>query len=165
MARAARGHGVEIELDAGVHEVIVEGDRATGVILDNGETVRAKYVVSGVNPKLLYTRLVPSGALAPEFLERITRWRNGSGTFRMNVALSALPSFTALPGDGDHLTAGIILGPSLDYMDRAWQDARERGWSRRAHHSPFVRCADAFGSLCGWRRETLRQRNSRRQRL
>ena len=130
MARAARGHGVEIETDAGVREVIVEGDRAVGVILDNGETVRAKYIASGVNPKLLYTRLIPSGALAPKFLERITRWRNGSGTFRMNVALSALPSFTALPGDGDHLTAGIILGPSLGYMDRAWQDARNHGWSR-----------------------------------
>jgi len=130
MARAARGHGVDIELDAGVREVIVEGGRAVGVILDNGETIRAKYVVSGVNPKLLYTRLVPSGALAPEFLDRISHWRNGSGTFRMNVALSALPSFTALPGEGDHLTAGIILAPSLDYMDRAWQDAREHGWSR-----------------------------------
>jgi len=62
----------------------------------------------------------------PPFLERIKTWRNGSGTFRMNVALSALPSFTALPGDGDHLTAGIILAPSLDYMDRAWLDARHR---------------------------------------
>ena len=58
------------------------------------------------------------------------RWRNGSGTFRMNVALSALPSFTALPGDGDHLTAGIILAPSLGYMDRAYHDARAHGWSR-----------------------------------
>ena len=130
MARAARGHGAEIETEAGVREVIVEGGRAAGVILDNGETIRAKYVVSGVNPKLLYTRLVPSGALAPEFLERISRWRNGSGTFRMNVALNALPSFTALPGTGDHLTAGIILAPSLGYMDRAWQDARSHGWSR-----------------------------------
>jgi len=130
MARAARGHGVEIETDAGVREVIVEGDRAVGVILDNGATVRAKYIASGVNPKLLYTQLVPSGALAPKFLERMTRWRNGSGTFRMNVALSALPSFTALPGDGDHLTAGIILAPGLAYMDRAWQDARNHGWSR-----------------------------------
>ena len=130
MARAARGHGVEIETDAGVREVIVERDRAVGVILDDGETIRARYVASGVNPKLLYTRLVPSDALAPEFLDRITRWRNGSGTFRMNVALSALPSFTALPGMGDHLTAGIILAPSLPYMDRAWQDARTHGWSR-----------------------------------
>ena len=130
MARAARGHGAEIETEAGVREVIVEGGRAAGVILDNGKAVRAKYVVSGVNPKLLYTRLVPSGALAPEFLERIARWRNGSGTFRMNVALNTLPSFTALPGNGEHLTAGIILAPSLAYMDRAWQDARSHGWSR-----------------------------------
>src|SRR6478672_6488274 len=122
MARAARGHGAEIETEAGV--------RAAGVTLDNGAAIRAKYVVSGVNPKLLYTRLVPSGALAPEFLARIARWRNGSGTFRMNVALNALPSFTALPGAGDHLTAGIILAPSLGYMDRAWQDARSHGWSR-----------------------------------
>jgi phytoene dehydrogenase-like protein len=130
MARAARAHGAEIETEAGVREVIVERDRAVGVILDDGETIRAKYVVSSVNPKLFYTRLVPADALPPPFLERIKTWRNGSGTFRMNVALSALPSFTALPGDGDHLTAGIILGPSLGYMDRAWLDARQHGWSR-----------------------------------
>jgi phytoene dehydrogenase-like protein len=130
MARAARGHGAEIELDAGVREVIVENDRVGGVILDNGSTIRAKYVASGVNPKLLYTRLVPANALPVEFLERIGRWRNGSGTFRMNVALNALPSFTALPGTGDHLTAGIILAPSLAYMDRAYLDARNEGWSR-----------------------------------
>jgi phytoene dehydrogenase-like protein len=130
MASAARGHGAEIEVDAGVREVIVERGRAVGVILDNGETVRAKYVASSVNPKLLYTRLLAADALPPAFLARIKNWRNGSGTFRMNVALSALPSFTALPGAGDHLTAGIILGPSLGYMDRAWQDARAHGWSR-----------------------------------
>jgi phytoene dehydrogenase-like protein len=130
MASAARAHGAEIETEAGVREVIVERDRAVGVILDNGETIRAKYVVSNVNPKLLYTRLLPPDALPAPFLDRMKNWRNGSGTFRMNVALTALPSFTALPGDGDHLSAGIILGPSLDYMDRAWLDARQHGWSR-----------------------------------
>jgi phytoene dehydrogenase-like protein len=130
MARAARGHGAEIEIDAGVREVIVERDRAAGVILDNGETVRAKYVASSVNPKLLYTRLVPADALPAAFLARIRTWRNASGSFRINVALNALPSFAALPGEGDHLTAGIIIGPSLGYMDRAWQDARTHGWSR-----------------------------------
>ncbi len=130
MARAAAGHGVEITLDAGVREVIVERDRAVGVVLDTGETVRARYVASSVNPKLLYTRLLPSDALPADFLARIKHWRNGSGTFRMNVALSTLPSFTALPGPGDHLTAGIIIAPSLNYMDRAWQDARDHGWSR-----------------------------------
>ena len=130
MAKAARGHGVEIETEAGVREVIVERDRAVGVILDNGETVRAKYVASSVNPKLLYSRLVPAEALPADFLGRIKNWRNGSGTFRMNVALNALPSFTALPGEGDHLSAGIIIAPDLGYMDRAWQDARAHGWSR-----------------------------------
>jgi phytoene dehydrogenase-like protein len=130
MASAARAHGAEIETDAGVREVIVERDRVVGVILDNGETIRAKYVASNVNPKLLYTRLLPADALPTPFLDRIKTWRNGSGTFRINVALSALPSFTALPGDGDHLSAGIIIGPSLGYMDRAWLDARQHGWSR-----------------------------------
>jgi phytoene dehydrogenase-like protein len=130
MAKAARGHGAEIETDAGVREVIVERDRAVGVVLDNGETIRAKYVASSVNPKLLYTQLVPADALPGPFLDRIKNWRNGSGTFRMNVALNALPSFTPLPGAGDHLTAGIIIAPDLGYMDRAWQDARAHGWSR-----------------------------------
>jgi phytoene dehydrogenase-like protein len=130
MARAAGEHGVDIETEAGVREVMVERDRAVGVVLDNGETVRARYVASSVNPKLLYTRLVPADALPAEFLARIGNWRNGSGTFRINVALTTLPSFTALPGAGDHLTAGIILAPSLPYMDRAWQDARAHGWSR-----------------------------------
>ena len=130
MAKAARGHGVEIETEAGVREVIVERDRVVGVVLDNGQTVRAKYVASSVNPKLLYTRLLPANALPADFLGRIKNWRNGSGTFRMNVALNTLPSFSALPGAGDHLSAGIIIAPGLGYMDRAWQDARAHGWSR-----------------------------------
>jgi phytoene dehydrogenase-like protein len=122
---------VQIELDNGVREVLVENDKVVGVILDNGESIRAKYVASNVNPKLLYTRLMPADALPKPFLDRIRRWRNGSGTFRMNVALNALPSFTALPGNGDHLSAGIIIAPSLAYMDRAWLDAKQHGWSRQ----------------------------------
>jgi phytoene dehydrogenase-like protein len=130
MARAAGEHGATIKTGAGVREIIIERDRVAGVVLDDGRSIRARYVAASVNPKLLYTRLVPAGALAVPFLERIKTWRNGSGTFRMNVALSSLPSFTVLPGDGDHLTAGIIMAPSLGYMDRAWQDARQQGWSR-----------------------------------
>ncbi|UGV25772.1 NAD(P)/FAD-dependent oxidoreductase [Rhodopseudomonas boonkerdii] len=131
MAAAAQSHGVDIALGNGVREVLVERDRAVGVVLDNGESIRAKYVISNVNPKLLYTRLTPADALPKAFRARMTNWRGGSGTFRMNVALSALPSFTALPGTGDHLTAGIIVAPSLAYMDRAWLDARQDGWSKQ----------------------------------
>jgi len=132
MAKAARAHGVEIETDAPVREVIVERNRAAGVVLESGEAIRADAVAANVNPKLLYTRMVAADALPPDFLARMQRWRCGSGTFRMNLALSRLPSFSALPGaePGDHHTAGIILAPSLAYMDRAYQDARERGWSR-----------------------------------
>ncbi len=130
MAASARSHGAEIETDASVHELIVERDQVIGVTLDNGETVRAEYIVSSVNPKLLYTKLIAPDALPKPFLSRISNWKNGSGSFRMNVALSTLPSFTALPGNGDHLTSGIILAPSLDYMDRAWLDAKQYGWSR-----------------------------------
>src|SRR3989440_350422 len=130
MANAAAAHGVEIRLSAPIAKVIVERDRAVGVATERGEEIRARAVVSNLNPKLLYLRLIDADALPAAFLDRIRHWRNASGTFRINVALSALPSFTALPGAGDHLTAGIIIGPSLGYMDRAWQDARTHGWSR-----------------------------------
>jgi phytoene dehydrogenase-like protein len=102
------------------------------VVLADGRVIRAARVAANVNPKLLYTAMVPSGALDPEFLRRMQHWRCGSGTFRMNVALSRLPSFTAMPGSepADHHTAGIILAPSLSYMDRAYCDARLQGWSR-----------------------------------
>jgi phytoene dehydrogenase-like protein len=132
MARAAAERGVEIETDAPVREVLVERGRAVGVLLEDGRTLKAGSVVANVTPRLLYTRLVPSDALPADFLARMRRWRCGSGTFRMNVALSELPSFTSLPGRtvGDHHTAGIILAPSLAYMDRAFQDARSLGWSR-----------------------------------
>jgi phytoene dehydrogenase-like protein len=132
MARAAAGLGVEIETDAPVREIVVEHDRACGVVLGDGRVIRASAVAANVNPRLLYTALLPSGALPPEFLTRMQHWRCESGTFRMNVALSRLPSFAALPTrDGvDHLTAGIILGPSLGYMEHAFHDARRDGWSR-----------------------------------
>jgi phytoene dehydrogenase-like protein len=130
MASSARAQGVTIETGNGVREVVVERGHAVGAVLDNGTTIRARYVISNVNPKLLYTRLVPQDALDKPFLERIGKWRCASGTFRMNVALSGLPSFTALPGGGDHLTSGIILAPSLGYMERAYTDARAHGWSR-----------------------------------
>jgi len=132
MAKAARERGVEIETNAPVREVIVEKGRAAGVVLKDGRTIRARAVAGNVHPKLLFDRLVPEGALPKDFLSRMRRWKSGSGTFRMNVALSSLPSFTALPGRqvADHHTAGIIIAPSLAYMDRAYDDAKQFGWSR-----------------------------------
>ncbi len=130
MAQAATAAGVRIRTGSGVREVIVEKFRAAGAITEQGETLRARAVVANVNPKLLYQRLLSQEAVPPATRERMAHWRCGSGTFRINVALSKLPDFSALPGAGDHLTAGIILAPDLDYMDRAYRDARDFGWSR-----------------------------------
>jgi phytoene dehydrogenase-like protein len=132
MAKAAASHGVEIETGAPVRELLIEGGRARGVVLNDGRAVRANAVAVNANLKLFYTSMVPDGALDGEFLRRMQEFRCGSGTFRMNLALSELPSFTALPGRtlADHHTAGIVIGPSLGYMDRAYTDARAHGWSR-----------------------------------
>jgi phytoene dehydrogenase-like protein len=132
MARAAAEHGVEVETGASVREVVIERRKTAGVLLEDGRFVRGKAVAANVNPRLLYTSLVPGAALDPPFLHRMQSWRCESATFRINVALSELPSFSSLPGRDprDHHSAGIILAPSLGYMDRAFCDARALGWSR-----------------------------------
>ena len=133
MAKSATARGVEIRVGTAVREVIVEGGRAVGVVTAAGETLRASAVISNLNPKLLYSKLIAAAHLPAEFGARIAQWRCGSGTFRMNVALSELPSFNCLPGKApaDHHTAGIILAPTLAYMERAYFDARLHGWSRQ----------------------------------
>ncbi len=130
MARACREKGVDIILGTPAEEIIVERGRAVGVVA-GGKAVRAPIVVAGVNPKLLFDRLVPEGAVDADVSSRMHAWQCESATFRMNVALSELPRFTVLPKKGDHLTAGIIMAPSLDYMDRAYVDARVNGWSKQ----------------------------------
>lgn len=132
MAKSAASRGAVIRTDAAVREVIVEGGRAAGVVTEAGETIRAGCVVSNLNPKLLYGKLVDPAVLPQDFRERMARFKCGSATFRMNVALSELPDFTCLPGKAlaDHHTSGIIIGPSLDYMDRAYLDAKAGGWSK-----------------------------------
>jgi phytoene dehydrogenase-like protein len=133
MANCARARGAEIRVDAAVREVVVEGGRAVGAVTESGEAIYASAVVSNLNPKLLYLNLLDPRALPEEFRQRMTQWRCGSGTFRMNVALAELPDFTCLPGRtaADHHTAGIILAPTLRYMEQAYFDARSFGWSRK----------------------------------
>ncbi len=133
MARTARKRGVEIEVNAAVSEVMTENGIARGIALESGRTVHARAVASNLNPKLLFLRLVDAEELDEDFRRRMEHWKCVSGTFRMNVALSRLPSFTCRPGSAvqDHHKSGIVIGPSLDYMDRAFMDARMHGWSRR----------------------------------
>ncbi|MGH8272670.1 MAG: phytoene desaturase family protein, partial [Gammaproteobacteria bacterium] len=150
MAREAERLGVEIRLNAPVAEVIVTRTGGTpalprsgagrgdgtpalpgviGVVLESGETIKARRVASNLHPKLLFEKLIAPEYLDADFRARIAQYKSGSGTLRMNVALSELPNFTCLPGAGPHLSAGIIMAPSLAYMDRAFEDARRDGLS------------------------------------
>jgi phytoene dehydrogenase-like protein len=131
MAAEARSLGVEIDVGSPVEKVLTKGGRASGVALANGTEITARSVVGNLNPKLLYLKLVDAKDLDGDFRERMARWKCGSGSFRMNVALSELPDFICAPGTHQqpHHASGIIIAPSLAYQDRAWVDARRDGMS------------------------------------
>lgn len=138
MAEACTEAGVEISLESPVERVLVEpapanagGGRAVGVRLASGEEIAAPVIAANVGPALLFRQLVDRSDQPAAFARRMDGYKTGSGTFRMNVALTELPDFTVLPGKekAEHHTCGIIISPTLDYMDKAFTDARAKGWS------------------------------------
>ena len=132
MAAEARARGVHIDTGAEVINICIDSRGAQGVQLKDGRVIEARCVAANVNPKLLYLKLIDAPALNPEFLQRMQAWKCGSATFRMNVALCELPDFKCLPGKdvAQHHQSGIIIAPSLTYMEQAYFDARTYGCSR-----------------------------------
>lgn len=133
MRLSAASRGAHIRTDARVTRILVEEGRAAGVVLDGAEEIRARVVAVNVAPKILFRDLVPEDAVDPEVRQHFTGMKTGSGTFRMNVALAELPDFTCRSGKHfqPHHGSGIIIGPTLDYLERAYLDARLDGWSRQ----------------------------------
>jgi phytoene dehydrogenase-like protein len=133
IARSAEARGAVIRTDAPVAGVLLKDGKAAGVRLASGEEIAAHTVAANVPPKLLFRDLVPEDAVDPELHRRFVGLKSGSGVFRMNVALAELPDFTCRPGKAlqDHHGSGIVIGPALDYLERAWLDARAHGWSRQ----------------------------------
>jgi phytoene dehydrogenase-like protein len=133
MALACEEAGVEISLESPVAKVLVNNGKAAGVKLEDGGELYAPIVAANVGPALLYRQMVDGSDLDEDFRRRIANFKTGSGTFRMNVALSELPDFTVLPGKerAEHHTAGIIIAPGMDYMDAAFDDAKKFGWSKK----------------------------------
>ncbi|MEP5937764.1 MAG: NAD(P)/FAD-dependent oxidoreductase [Erythrobacter sp.] len=129
MGVAAREQGVEITTGAPVEQVVMDGGTAVGVRLESGEEIRAKRVIANLGPKPLFDRLVPHASQPDHVQQSMRSYRGGSGSLRMNLALSGLPKFTHAPPGDIHLRSGIIIAPSLDYMDRAYQQARDNGFS------------------------------------
>ena len=132
MKNVCQNKGVEISTNSSVEKIIIENNKAKGVILEDGSNILSDRVVSNLNPKLLFQRLVSENDVDPEYLRKILNYKCGSGTFRMNVALSELPDFKCLPGKdiSEHHKSGIVIAPSLSYMDQAYTDAKQFGWSR-----------------------------------
>ncbi len=133
MLREAESLGVTVKTEAAVAEVMTKAGAAVGVRLENGEEFQAGCVASNLNPSLLYNRLIDPNELPEEFLTAMRRYKNGSGTFRINVALSELPEFTVATEDvkDSYRSSGIIIAPSLRYMEQAFFDARQFGWAKQ----------------------------------
>jgi phytoene dehydrogenase-like protein len=132
MQQACIDVGVNITTNASVTKVIVNDKKVTGIQLENGDVINASKVVSNLNPTLLYKKLIDKDDLDEEFNRSMNGYKSGSGTFRMNVALSELPDFISLPGKeiAEHHQSGIVIAPTLDYMDQAFIDAKNSGWSK-----------------------------------
>lgn len=131
MGEAVRELGVQVDLDAPVVEVKIRDGRACGVKLRTGEVIEARRVIANLGPKPLFDNLVPTTAQPDTLRAAVKSYRGGSGSLRMNVALSNLPRFTHAPPGDAHLRSGIIMAPSLDYMDAAHREARRHGFSSR----------------------------------
>jgi len=133
IASAARGFGAEIRCDAPVARVLVRGGRATGVVLENGDEIPASVVVSSLDPRRTFLQLLDGNALPADFAADIRRFKFRGSSGKVNLALDALPSFTCMPGLGRHHRGAVSISPSLDYVERAYDDAKYGEFSRRPY--------------------------------
>ena len=133
IAGAARAFGAEIRTGAPVARVLVENGRAAGVALESGAEIRAKLVVSGADPQRTFLDLVGVEHLPADFVEAVRRYRFRGVSGKVNLALGELPNFTCLPGNGPHLRGAISISPSIDYLERAYDDAKYGEFSRRPY--------------------------------
>jgi phytoene dehydrogenase-like protein len=123
---AARERGAEIRLNSPVAQVLVEDGRAVGVALANGAEIRARVIVSTVHPRIAFLEHVGRSNLPADFVADIERWKSRSGVVKINLALAELPDFTADPGTElqEHHTGSVEMAPTMDYIERAFLDAR-----------------------------------------
>jgi phytoene dehydrogenase-like protein len=133
IASAARAHGAELRTGAGVERVLVRGGRVTGVALSSGEEIAANLVISGLDPRLTFTRLVDTKELPGDLVEGIRRYKFRGSSGKVNLALSGLPSFTCMPGEGPHLRGAMSISPSIEYLERAYDDAKYGEFSRNPY--------------------------------
>ncbi len=133
IADSARHFGAEIRTEAPIGRVRIEGGKATGVILENGDEIAANVVVSGVDPHRTFLGLVGEEHLDPDLVKRIRRFKMRGSSGKVNLALDRAPSFTCRPGDGPHIRGDIAIAPSIDYLERAYDQAKYGEFSTRPY--------------------------------
>src|SRR5688572_26808634 len=130
IAEAARHHGAEIRTEAPVDQVLIKNGRAHGVVLQSGEEIQAKVIVSGVDPKRTFLKMIDSQHLDAPFIKQIQDFKIRGSSAKVNLSLDGLPNFTSMPGNGPHLAGAMSISPSLDYIERAYDDAKYGDFSR-----------------------------------
>src|SRR5436189_3276592 len=133
VASAAREAGAEIRAEAPVAKIIIQNGKAKGVVLENGDEIRAKIVSSSVDPRLTFIKMAGAENLPAGFVEDVNRYKFRGSSGKVNLALDALPNFTCLPGAGPHLRGAVSISPSVDYMERAYDEAKYGRFSRRPY--------------------------------
>ena len=133
IAAAAQAHGAEIRTQASVAKVLITGGRAVGVVLENGDELRAPVIVSGADPRRTFLGFVGDEQLPREFADAIRRYRFRGASAKVNLALAELPRFTCLPEPGPHLRGAISISPSVDYLERAYDEGKYGEFSRRPY--------------------------------
>ena len=133
IANAAREAGVEIRTEAPIAKIILKNGEAKGVVLENGDELYADVISSSVDPRLTFMKMVGCEHLPEDFVDDIKRYKFRGSSGKVNLALDALPNFKALPGAGPHLRGAVSISPSVDYMERAYDDAKYGRYSRRPY--------------------------------
>jgi phytoene dehydrogenase-like protein len=138
IASAARAQGAEIRTEAAVASIDVRGGRTVGVTLQSGETLEADAVLSSADPRVTFLELIEPGTLDGQFVDDVRRYRFRGSSGKVNLALDGLPDFTCLPGRGEHLRGAISFSPSVEYMERAYDDAKYGRFSRRPYIDSII---------------------------
>jgi phytoene dehydrogenase-like protein len=133
IARAARAFGAELRTDSSVAEVAIRNGRATGIVLENGDEIKAKVVVTSVDPKLSFLRFMNPDDLPDDLVDGVRMYNTEGSSGKVNLALAAAPSLRALPGAGPHLRGAISISPSVDYIERAYDQAKYGQFSEKPY--------------------------------
>jgi phytoene dehydrogenase-like protein len=133
IANAAREAGVEIRTEAPIAKILVDRGQAKGIVLDNGDEIRANVISSSVDPRLTFMKMVGAEHLPADFVEDVGRYKFRGSSGKVNLALDGLPNFKCLPGEGAHLRGAVSISPSVEYMERAYDDAKYGRFSRQPY--------------------------------